>query len=181
MNEAFFLVRRHKNMYMDISGIPPQKLLEYFPRMKTSQTRCFGEQTGPAPACGNQGNIEKFNAAAHRSQKQSAKSCTTTQRACSPLTELRPAPDVLIDHLANYCFLIYSDRSACITSTEQPAQPGTAEATTAAASNTSADTSTGNTLGCGRQEYTRQPREQKTYPNAAPQQHRPQPSPHPAQ
>jgi len=22
MNEAFFLVRRHKNMYMDISGIP---------------------------------------------------------------------------------------------------------------------------------------------------------------
>src|SRR5207302_11171462 len=31
MNEAFFLVRRHKNMYMDISGIPPQKLLAYFP------------------------------------------------------------------------------------------------------------------------------------------------------
>ncbi len=35
MDEAFFLVRRHKNMYMDISGIPPQKLLlEYFPRLE---------------------------------------------------------------------------------------------------------------------------------------------------
>lgn len=35
MNEAFFLVRRHKNMYMDISSIPPQKLLlEYFPRLE---------------------------------------------------------------------------------------------------------------------------------------------------
>ncbi len=35
MDEAFFLVRRHKNMYMDISSIPPQKLLlEYFPRLE---------------------------------------------------------------------------------------------------------------------------------------------------
>jgi predicted TIM-barrel fold metal-dependent hydrolase len=34
MNEAFFLVRRHKNMYLDISGIPPQRLLEYFPRLE---------------------------------------------------------------------------------------------------------------------------------------------------
>lgn len=35
MDEAFFLVRRHRNMYLDISGIPPQKLLlEYFPRLE---------------------------------------------------------------------------------------------------------------------------------------------------
>lgn len=35
MDEASFLVRRHKNMYMDISGIPPQKLLlDYFPRLE---------------------------------------------------------------------------------------------------------------------------------------------------
>ena len=35
MDEAFFLVRRHKNMYLDISSIPPQKLLlEYFPRLE---------------------------------------------------------------------------------------------------------------------------------------------------
>ena len=31
---AFFLVRRHKNVYMDISGIPPPTLLNYFPRLE---------------------------------------------------------------------------------------------------------------------------------------------------
>ena len=31
MNTAFFLVRRHRNVYLDISGIPPKTLLKYFP------------------------------------------------------------------------------------------------------------------------------------------------------
>ncbi|HUK53721.1 MAG TPA: amidohydrolase family protein [Candidatus Binatia bacterium] len=34
MNEAFFLVRRHPNFHMDISSIPPRRLLEYFPRLE---------------------------------------------------------------------------------------------------------------------------------------------------
>jgi predicted TIM-barrel fold metal-dependent hydrolase len=34
MNEAFFLVRRHANFYMDISSIPMRRLLEYFPRLE---------------------------------------------------------------------------------------------------------------------------------------------------
>jgi len=35
LDEAFFLVRRHKNKYLDISSIPPQKLvLEYFPQIE---------------------------------------------------------------------------------------------------------------------------------------------------
>lgn len=34
MNEAFFLMRRHPNFYMDISSIPPKRLLEYFPRIE---------------------------------------------------------------------------------------------------------------------------------------------------
>ncbi|NON61469.1 amidohydrolase family protein [Acidianus sp. DSM 29099] len=34
MEEAFFLLRRHKNIYLDIAGIPPKKLLEYFPRFR---------------------------------------------------------------------------------------------------------------------------------------------------
>lgn len=34
MDEAFFLVRRHPNFYMDISSIPPKRLLEYFPRLE---------------------------------------------------------------------------------------------------------------------------------------------------
>ncbi len=34
MNEAFFLVRRHANVHMDISSIPARRLLEYFPRLE---------------------------------------------------------------------------------------------------------------------------------------------------
>ena len=33
MDTAFFLLRRHPNVYLDISGIPPKALLKYFPRM----------------------------------------------------------------------------------------------------------------------------------------------------
>ncbi len=33
MDTAFFLVRRHANVYLDISGIPPKNLLQYFPRL----------------------------------------------------------------------------------------------------------------------------------------------------
>jgi hypothetical protein len=34
MDSAFFLVRRHPNVYLDISGIPPKSLLKYFPRLE---------------------------------------------------------------------------------------------------------------------------------------------------
>ncbi len=33
METAFFLVRRHANVFLDISGIPPKSLLKYFPRL----------------------------------------------------------------------------------------------------------------------------------------------------
>jgi predicted TIM-barrel fold metal-dependent hydrolase len=33
-NTTFFLLRRHKNVYLDISGIPPKNLLNYFPRIE---------------------------------------------------------------------------------------------------------------------------------------------------
>jgi uncharacterized protein len=63
MNEAFFLVRRHKNMYMDISGIPPQKLLEYFPRMEDIADKVLWGTDWPGPGVPEiKGNIEKFKA-----------------------------------------------------------------------------------------------------------------------
>ncbi len=34
MDAAFFLVRRHPNVHLELSGIPPSKLLEYFPRLE---------------------------------------------------------------------------------------------------------------------------------------------------
>ena len=63
MNEAFFLVRRHRNMYMDISGIPPQKLLEYFPRLEEIADKVLFGTDWPGPGVpGVRGNIEKFRA-----------------------------------------------------------------------------------------------------------------------
>ncbi len=63
MNEAFFLVRRHKNMYMDISGIPPQKLMEHFPRVEEIADKVLFGTDWPGPGVpGVRGNIEKFRA-----------------------------------------------------------------------------------------------------------------------
>lgn len=61
MNEAFFLVRRHPNMYMDISGIPPQKLLEYFPRIEDIADKVLWGTDWPGPGVPDvRGNIDKF-------------------------------------------------------------------------------------------------------------------------
>ncbi len=63
MNEAFFLVRRHKNMHMDISGIPPQKLLEYFPRIEDIADKVLWGTDWPGPGVPEiKGNLEKFMA-----------------------------------------------------------------------------------------------------------------------
>jgi uncharacterized protein len=63
MKEAFFLVRRHKNMHMDISGIPPQKLLEYFPRIEDIADKVLWGTDWPGPGVPEiRGNIEKFHA-----------------------------------------------------------------------------------------------------------------------
>jgi len=63
MNEAFFLLRRHKNMHMDVSGIPPQKLLEYFPRLEEIADKTLFGTDWPGPGVPEvRGNIEKFRA-----------------------------------------------------------------------------------------------------------------------
>ncbi len=63
MDEAFFLVRRHKNMYMDISGIPPQKLLEYFPRLEEIADKVLFGTDWPGPGVPDvKSNIDKFMA-----------------------------------------------------------------------------------------------------------------------
>jgi uncharacterized protein len=63
MNEAFFLVRRHKDMYMDISGIPPQKLLEYFPRIEEIAGKVLWGTDWPSPGVNEMKiNVEKFQA-----------------------------------------------------------------------------------------------------------------------
>lgn len=49
MDEAFFLLRRHKNICLDVSGIPPLKLLEYFPRLEEIGDRVLWGTDWPSP------------------------------------------------------------------------------------------------------------------------------------
>jgi predicted TIM-barrel fold metal-dependent hydrolase len=63
MDEAFFLVRRRRNMYMDISGIPPQKLMEYFPRIEEIANKVlWGTDWAGLGVPEIKGRIEKCNA-----------------------------------------------------------------------------------------------------------------------
>jgi len=63
MNEAFFLVRRHKNMHMDVSGIPPQKLMEYFPRLEEIADKVLWGTDWPGPGVPEiRGNLQRFRA-----------------------------------------------------------------------------------------------------------------------
>lgn len=61
MEEAFFLVRRHPRVYMDISGIPPQKLLEYFPRLEAVADKVLWGTDWPGPGVSDPArNVAQF-------------------------------------------------------------------------------------------------------------------------
>ncbi len=49
MDTAFFLVRRHRNVYLDISGIPPRSLLKYFPRLEEVAHKTLFGTDWPGP------------------------------------------------------------------------------------------------------------------------------------
>jgi uncharacterized protein len=63
MQTAFFLVRRHPNVYLDISGIPPKMLLKYFPRLEEiAQKTLFGTDW-PGPGVPDiRKNLDEFRA-----------------------------------------------------------------------------------------------------------------------
>ncbi|MEQ8763332.1 MAG: amidohydrolase family protein [Planctomycetota bacterium] len=49
MSQSFYLMRRYPNFYLDISGIPPRKLLEYFPRLEEIGDRTLFGSDWPSP------------------------------------------------------------------------------------------------------------------------------------
>jgi predicted TIM-barrel fold metal-dependent hydrolase len=49
MDAAFFLVRRHPNVQLEVSGIPPAKLLEYFPRLEEIAGKTIWGTDWPSP------------------------------------------------------------------------------------------------------------------------------------
>jgi hypothetical protein len=61
METAAFLVRRHPNVHLDLSGIPPKKLLEYLPRLEQLSDRCLWGTDYPSPGVPSMGrNVADF-------------------------------------------------------------------------------------------------------------------------
>ncbi len=61
MDEAFFILRRHKNVHLELSGIPPKKLLEYFPRIQEIEDRVVWGTDWPSPGVHDlRKNLDQF-------------------------------------------------------------------------------------------------------------------------
>lgn len=61
METAFFLMRRHPNMWLDLSGIPPKRLLEYFPRFDQIADRALFGTDWPGPGVPSmRGNVKQY-------------------------------------------------------------------------------------------------------------------------
>jgi len=60
-NKAYFLSRLHKNLYMEVTGLPPQKLLEYFPELERNADKVIFGSDWPA-VTSIKSNIEAIRA-----------------------------------------------------------------------------------------------------------------------
>jgi len=61
MEAAFFLVRRHPNVHLEVSGIPPSKLLEYFPRLDEIADKTVWGTDWPSPGIKSmRANLDAF-------------------------------------------------------------------------------------------------------------------------
>ncbi len=61
MDEAFFVLRRHKNVRLELSGIPPKKIVEYFPRIEELEGRILWGTDWPSPGVRDlRDNLEQF-------------------------------------------------------------------------------------------------------------------------
>jgi len=63
MQTAFFLLRRHRNVHLDISGIPPKLLLKYFPRLEEIAHKTLFGTDWPSPGIPEiEQNLSQFRA-----------------------------------------------------------------------------------------------------------------------
>ncbi len=61
MDEAFFVVRRHPNVYLELSGIPPSRLLDWFPRLEEIADRTVWGTDWPSPGVASmRKNVDQF-------------------------------------------------------------------------------------------------------------------------
>jgi predicted TIM-barrel fold metal-dependent hydrolase len=60
---AMFLARRHANLRLDLSGIPPKALLSYVPRLAALAGKCLWGTDWPSPGVASmRRNVEEFRA-----------------------------------------------------------------------------------------------------------------------
>jgi predicted TIM-barrel fold metal-dependent hydrolase len=60
---AVFLARRHKNVYLELSGIPPKSLLRYVPRLASLADKALWGTDWPSPGVTSpRKNVEEFRA-----------------------------------------------------------------------------------------------------------------------
>ena len=81
---AFFLLRRHENLYLDISGIPPNRLLEWFPRLEEIASKVVFGSDWPGP--GIPGIREEIDAFRALSLSESAKDKILSRNAIGLVT-----------------------------------------------------------------------------------------------
>ena len=61
MAEAFFILRRHPRVWLDLSGIPPRNVLEYFPRIAEISAKLLWGTDWPSPGVTSmRKNVEQF-------------------------------------------------------------------------------------------------------------------------
>ena len=61
METAFHLARRHRGIYLELSGIPPKLLLEYFPKLESIAEKCAFGTDWPSPGVRSiRENVEAF-------------------------------------------------------------------------------------------------------------------------
>ncbi|MFN0205664.1 MAG: amidohydrolase family protein [Planctomycetota bacterium] len=68
---AFFLLRRHSNLWADCSGIPPKTLLQYFPRLEEINNKVLFGTDWPSPGVKDIGeNLTAFRALPLKAESQ---------------------------------------------------------------------------------------------------------------
>jgi predicted TIM-barrel fold metal-dependent hydrolase len=61
MGEAFFILRRHKNVWFDMSGVPPKSLLDYYPKLAELEKQLLWGTDWPSPGVKTmRKNIDQF-------------------------------------------------------------------------------------------------------------------------
>lgn len=87
MNEAFFVLRRHPNVHLELSGIPPARLLEYFPRLTDIAHKTIWGTDWPSPGVHDlRKNLDDFRALPLEAEVQRAILSETSLRLFPTLT-----------------------------------------------------------------------------------------------